>query len=215
MIAIKFCGLACTSSIETARKLKADYAGFVFYPPSPRHITPQAAAGLKSYAGSMRTVAVVVDADNDLLEKIHSHLAPDFWQLHGNETPKRAQEIRNNFGGSVIRALRVHDSDDVAAARTWFDTADMLLFDAKPPAAALPGGNGLAFDWELLAGRDFPLPWMLSGGLNAENVAEALRITGARMVDVSSSVESSPGIKDSARMQAFAHAVHEAERKLP
>jgi len=196
---VKICGLTTPEAVEAAAE--ADFAGFIFYPPSPRNLTPAKAAEL---AKAMRPapVAVVVDANDELLQELKGTLKPAYFQLHGNETPARVQEIKNKFGIPVIKAIRVASGDDAAKTNAYEDYTDMLLFDARPPKG-LPGGNGLAFDWRILAHRSFTLPWFLSGGLTASNVEEAMRISGAKMVDVSSSLESSPGIKDPALVREF------------
>lgn len=200
----KYCGLTNENDVLAARAAGAGFAGFVFYPSSPRHLTSDQAAQLKPAAHGMQTVAVTVDADDELLARIQEALAPDFWQLHGSETPERAREVAARFGGGVIKAFKIKTAADLDAALA-FEGADMLLFDAGD--GRLPGGTGKAFDWDLLKGRDIPLPWFLSGGLHAGNVAEAVQRTGASLLDVSSGLESTPGIKDSARMQQFAAAV--------
>ncbi|NBO19288.1 MAG: phosphoribosylanthranilate isomerase, partial [Proteobacteria bacterium] len=156
------------------------------------------------------SVCVVVDPDDALLARVEQEFAPNYLQLHGKETVARVAEIRTHYPNvKIIKAFRIRNSDDVAMAHAYAHVADMFLFDARAPEAPgmLPGGNGLAFDWELLKGRQFARPWLLSGGLNAENVADAVRITGASMVDVSSGVERGPGVKDASLIQAFANAV--------
>ena len=196
---VKICGLTTPEAVKAAHD--ADYAGFIFYPPSPRYVTPAKAAQLAQDLHPP-AVAVTVDADDEFLQEIAQGLKPNYIQLHGEETPERAREIRAKFGIPVIKAVRVADSDDAAKAHAYEDIADMLLFDARPPKG-MPGGNGVAFDWHILAHRSFAKPWFLSGGLEADNVEEALRISGAKMVDVSSSLESAPGIKDPAMVRAF------------
>lgn len=208
--AIKICGLKDDAAIRMAVDARADYVGFVYFPASPRHVELAEAARLKAMLpATMQAVCVLVDADDALLAQVRDVLAPHWVQLHGKETPERVRAIRAMLPGiRVMKAIRVRSSDDVALAHGFSDVADMLLFDAKAPeTAVLPGGNGLAFDWALLRGREFALPWMLSGGLNGENVALALAQTGAKMVDVSSGVESAPGVKDAALIQAFVKAV--------
>lgn len=211
---IKICGLTDAASVQAAAQAGAAYAGFVHFPASPRHVALEKAAALQALLpAAMRSVCVLVDPDDTLLEQVASRLSPHYIQLHGDEPPERLRAIRERFPKTgIIKALKVRASDDVAQAMRYTAHADMLLFDAKPPqlAGMLPGGNGLAFDWALLANREFPLPWLLSGGLNAENVGAALRQTGARMVDVSSGVESSPGVKDAALIHAFALSVKAA-----
>jgi phosphoribosylanthranilate isomerase len=190
---------------------EARWLGFNFFPRSPRHVSPERAAALAAPArGRAETVAVVVDAEDSLLETIAATLAPDWLQLHGTETPARATAARRFARRGIIRALPIARAEDFAAVDRHA-AADMLLFDAKaPPGASLPGGNGAAFDWRLLAGRSVPRPWMLSGGLTAENVAEAVRESGAGAVDVASGVESAPGVKDPARIARFLAAARNA-----
>ncbi|MFW2344804.1 MAG: phosphoribosylanthranilate isomerase, partial [Brevundimonas mediterranea] len=170
-----------------------------------RHLAPEAAARLFERArGRAKIVAVTVDPDDALLEEIARTLRPDFIQLHGAETPARAETVRALTGAGVIKALPIRHGDDFFAADEWDYHADHLMFDAKPPeGSVLPGGVGHSFDWTLLADRAFRHPWFLAGGLNPDNVAEALRITGAPMLDVSSGVESAPGVKDADRIAAF------------
>lgn len=211
-VAIKICGLTTMDALDATIALKCDYAGMVFYPPSPRHVSFEKAAQLQQRArGAIATVAVTVDANDALIAAIMQQVQPELLQLHGAEPPERFAELKTRYPGlQLIKAVKVQESDDIAYALRFIHTADMLLFDAKPPkhlAGALPGGNGLAFDWNLLKGRNFPLPWFLSGGLNAENAGDALRLSGATMVDVSSSVEREPGVKDVRLMEQFVAAV--------
>jgi phosphoribosylanthranilate isomerase len=210
-VALKICGLKTQADVTSAIDAGASFVGFVHFAASPRHITPQDAGLLAlTLPEHVRAVSVVVDPDDALLAQIHSHLKHAYVQLHGNETPQRVADIKRLYPDMhIIKAFRVRNGDDIAASRGFADVADMFLFDAKPPElpGALPGGNGLSFDWALLQGREFTLPWMLSGGLNTQNVAEALRLTGAKMVDVSSGVERAPGVKDAALIEAFAEAV--------
>lgn len=207
--AIKFCGLKDEVSLRTAVDAGAAYVGFVFFPASPRHLPLLEAAQLKArLPAHIKTVSVLVDADDTLLADVKAILDPAYVQLHGKETPERVRAIRALMPGTkIIKALRVRSGDDVAQAHAFSDVADMLLFDAKAPEGMLPGGNGLSFDWALLRGREFALPWMLSGGLNPDNVAQAIAQTGAAMVDVSSGVESAPGVKDAGLIRAFAESV--------
>ena len=180
--------------------------GFVFYQRSPRAVTPARAADLAGLVPSgIRRCGLFVDPEDGILEAVLSAVPLDLIQLHGSETPERTAAIRQRFGRPVMKAIGVATADDAAEAARWVGAADRLLFDAKPPRAdaALPGGNGIPFDWRILAHRDWPVPWMLSGGLTAGNVAEALRITGAPGIDVSSGVETSPGIKDPALIREF------------
>lgn len=210
-VAVKICGLSTPETLAAALESGADYVGFVFFPKSPRHVTLEQAAALAAQArGKAKIVALTVDADDALLASIASTVKPDLIQAHGAETPERIAAIRALTGVGVMKALKVAGPEDIAAARDYAAVADLLLFDAKAPASlkdALPGGNGLSFDWSLLADGRGGHRFMLSGGLNPENVAEAVRVTGARLVDVSSGVESAPGIKDPERIRKFIEAV--------
>jgi phosphoribosylanthranilate isomerase len=201
---VKICGLTTPEAVAAAHD--ADFAGFIFYPPSPRFVTPEKAAELAK-AIKLPAVAVTVDADDALLTEIVKVLKPAYLQLHGGESPARVKEVKGRFGLKVIKAIPVASGDDAARAHAYEDAADMLLFDARPPRfnvmGGLPGGNGIAFDWNILANRSFALPWLLSGGLTVGNLAEAVRVTGAKMLDVSSSLESAPGVKDPALVREF------------
>lgn len=212
-VEVKICGLTTPQAVqEAARAAGAAYLGFVFFPPSPRSLTPDRALALKAHIppdSGARTVAVLVDPDDALLDAVTHTLAPDFLQLHGAESPERVRDITSRHPEiRIIKALPVSSGDDIAAAGRYADTAHMLLFDAKPPRhAPLPGGNGLAFDWALLSGRCLPLPWFLSGGLSTENVGDAVRLSGAARVDASSSLEIRAGEKDPRLIRAFLTAV--------
>ncbi|WP_226779057.1 phosphoribosylanthranilate isomerase [Oceaniglobus trochenteri] len=200
---VKICGLTRPADLLSARD--AAYVGFVFFAKSPRHLTLPAAATL---AGDVPVgqckVALTVNAEDATLDALLEAVPIDMLQLHGSETPERVGQVRERYGLPVMKAIGIADEGDLAALADYGKVADQLLVDAKPPKdAALPGGNGLAFDWRLLAGRRWPVPWMLAGGLTPDNVAEAVRLTGARQVDVSSGVESALGVKDSARIAAF------------
>lgn len=212
--AIKICGLTTRDAIEAAVAAGADFVGFVFYPPSPRALTPDEAEPLADAArGWAKIVALVVDAEDALLTEINETVLPDFFQLHGSESPERVEEIRTLTGKPVIKALKIADASDLEQIEFYADTADMLLFDARPPKGegrGLPGGNGVAFDWSLIADLDLEVPYMLSGGLDADNIGEALAETEAAFVDVSSGVESMPGLKDPDRIHAFVKAAREA-----
>jgi phosphoribosylanthranilate isomerase len=206
MIEAKICGLSTARTVEAAVLGGAAYVGFVFYPPSPRAVTPELAAVLSaSVPKRVQKVGLVVDADDATLGRILDKVDLDILQLHGQEEPERCRAIRARFGRPVMKAIRVGTAEDIAATGRYVGAVDRLLFDAHPPrrAGALPGGNGEAFDWTLLAGRQWPLPWMLSGGLNPAILGAAVRVTGAAAVDVSSGVESSPGIKDLALIRDF------------
>jgi phosphoribosylanthranilate isomerase len=205
-IAAKICGLSSETAIEAAIAGGAAYVGFVFYPPSPRAVTPARAGELCALVpAEVQRVALFVDADDAVIEAVLGAAPIDILQFHGAETPKRVAAAKHRFGRKVMKAISVAGPGDVDAASHYENAADMLLFDAKPPRRpdALPGGNGLAFDWELIAGRSWRRPWMLSGGLSAELLPEAVRISGATMVDVSSGIESRPGVKDLGKIRAF------------
>ncbi|MFP5518230.1 MAG: phosphoribosylanthranilate isomerase [Alphaproteobacteria bacterium] len=205
-VAAKICGLIEPESLRAAVAGGARYVGFVFYPRSPRAIAPPMAAELaRLLPTGVRSVGLFVDPDDEFLEHVTGQVPLDLIQLHGAETPRRIAEIKGRYALPVMKAIRVGGPEDLAVALEAAEVADRLLFDAKPPAkvSALPGGNGIAFDWTILAGRSWPRPWMLSGGLTAENVAEAVRVTGATEVDVSSGVEDRPGHKDPALVRAF------------
>jgi len=209
MTLVKICGLTTADTLDAALDGGADFVGAVAFPKSPRHIAPDEAGTLFERArGRARIVAVTVDADDALLEAITRTLRPDFIQLHGAETPARAEAVRALTGAGVIKALPIREAGDFAAADEWDYHAEHLMFDARPPeGSVLPGGVGHSFDWTLLADRAFRHPWFLAGGLNPDNVSEGLRISGAPMVDVSSGVESAPGVKDAGRIAAFIRAV--------
>jgi phosphoribosylanthranilate isomerase len=191
--------------VDAAVRGGAAYVGFVFFPKSPRHLTLSEAAGLAAAVPpGVAKVALTVDADDAALDALLAEVPVDMLQLHGHESPERVVEVRVRYGLPVMKAVGVAGEEDLSTLEVYGRVADQLLVDAKPPKGAdLPGGNGLAFDWRLIAGRRWPVPWMLAGGLTADNVAEAVRLTGARQVDVSSGVESAPGIKDAARIAAF------------
>jgi len=203
----KICGLSTPESLAVAVAAGAAYVGLNFYPPSPRAVTlAQAAALARQVPERVRRVGLVVDADDAFLGELMRQVPLELLQLHGKETPQRVAEIRALTRCEVMKVIRVAEAADLAPAPAFLPVADQLMFDAKPPASmkgALPGGNAVAFDWQLLAGRSWPRPWMLAGGLTAENLADAVRITGARIVDVSSGVESAPGRKDPERIRAF------------
>ena len=207
-IRVKICGLRTVPDIEAAARAGAAYAGLVFFPKSPRNLTIAAARELALAAPvGLAKVALTVDADNALLDAITEAMPLDMLQLHGHESPDRVAEVRTRYGLPVMKAVGVADEGDLAAVFDYSLVADQILVDAKPPKnAALPGGNGLSFDWRLVAQRRWLRPWMLAGGLTPENVAQAIRLTNARQVDVSSGVESAPGMKDHARIAGFVRA---------
>jgi len=206
-LSVKICGCNSRDAVITAVAGGADYIGLVFYPPSPRSVTADAAAQLAQLVPErVLRVALFVDPDDDLLRRVTSQVQLDLIQLHGSESPNRVAAIKRLTGLAAMKAIKVAVAADVETAKPYLGVADRLLFDAKAPSSmadALPGGNAVSFDWALLAGKSWPVPWMLSGGLNADNIVEAVRISGARVVDVSSGVESKPGVKDPARIRAF------------
>jgi phosphoribosylanthranilate isomerase len=205
-VAAKICGLNSEAAVAAAAEGGAAYLGFVFYPPSPRAVSPARAAELcAAVPAGVRRVGLFVDADDAVLAAVLETAPIDLLQFHGAETPDRVAEVTLRFRRPVMKAVAIAAPEDVLAAGHYEDCADMLLFDAKPPRRpdALPGGNGLAFDWRLIAGRDWRLPWMLSGGLTAALLPEAVRISGAEAVDVSSGVERRPGEKDPEKIRGF------------
>lgn len=206
--AIKICGISTPTALEAAIRARADYAGFVFFPKSPRHVSPAQAAELADRAKSrIARVGLFVDADDATLAEAVEAADLDVLQLHGKETPERAAQLRARFGLKVWKALPIASAEDVERARAYAGAIDMLLFDAKTPTGALPGGMGLSFDWGLVAGWKGATAWGLAGGLTPDNVAEALAMTQAPLVDTSSGVESAPGVKDEDRIAAFCAAV--------
>jgi phosphoribosylanthranilate isomerase len=205
---IKICGIKTPEAIDAAARAGATHAGFNFYPPSPRATSPDNAGAIAARAPGLRSVAVVVDADDELLHAISAGLHPQMWQLHGDESHERVAAIRNMFRVPVIKAIAITSKHDVGRARAYEKVADWLLFDAKPEA--LPGGNGLAFDWQLIAKANWSKPWMLSGGLTPANVAVGIRTTHATGVDVSSGVEKARGEKDPALIERFVAAARTA-----
>lgn len=209
---IKICGLTQPDTLEAAIRARVDFAGFNFFPPSPRYLPLSEARELGARAEArIGRVGVFVDADDGAVAEAVAAAGLDAIQLHGTETPERAAQVKARFGLPVWKVVSVASAVDVARADSYAGAADFILFDAKTPkGAALPGGLGLAFDWSLVAGWKGPLPWGLAGGLNPENVAEAIRLAGAPMVDTSSGVESAPGVKDAGRIAAFCAAVRSA-----
>ncbi len=207
----KICGINAPEAMRAAVDGGAAYVGLVFYPPSPRYVTPTEAAALARLApAGVVKVGLFVDIGDAVLAEVLSQVPLDVLQLHGAETPERVRDIKAATGLAVMKAIKIAAADDVAAANPYIGVADRLLFDAKAPPdlqGALPGGNALKFDWQLLGGRTWPCPWMLSGGLDAGNVAEAVAISGAPAVDVSSGVEQRPGFKSTERIAAFLAAV--------
>lgn len=208
-IDVKICGITNEEAMEAAVSFGAAYVGLVFFPPSPRAVTPERAAELTEFLPEdIEKVGLFVNPDDRLLDAVLTHTRLDIIQLHGTESPERLDAIRLEFGLPVMKAVPISTAADLASAEHFFAAADSLLFDAKPPAdATRPGGNAESFDWSLMAGRKWPLPWMLAGGLTPENVAEAVRVTGARAVDVSSGVEDAAGVKNPLKIKAFLEAV--------
>jgi phosphoribosylanthranilate isomerase len=204
---VKICGLSTAPTLDKAVAMGVDLVGFVFYRPSPRYVTPDQARELAARVpGGIAKVALVVDMDNDELDEIVEALDPDMIQAHGHETPARVNEIKSRYNRPVIKAISVADAADFERARAYDEAADMILFDAKPPKSMnnpLPGGNGLAFDWELIAGRNEIGDFILSGGLDPDNVAAAIELTNPAIVDVSSGVETAPGKKDETLIAKF------------
>lgn len=208
----KICGLTTPETLDAALDGGAAFVGAVVFPKSPRHIAPLHAATLFERArGRAKIVAVTVDADDALLTEIALILKPDMIQLHGSETRAQAERVRMLTGAGIIKALPIRTEADFAEAGTWEPFVDHLMFDAKPPEGSdLPGGVGARFDWRLLAGRAFRRPWFVAGGLNPGNVGDAIRISRAPLVDVSSGVETAPGVKDTTLIAEFLKAVHSA-----
>ncbi|MCW9042434.1 MAG: phosphoribosylanthranilate isomerase [Pseudopelagicola sp.] len=204
-IRVKICGLKEPEHVVAAAEAGAAYVGLVFFEKSPRYVAPDVARDLALAAPvGLAKVALVVNGDDGFLDHLVETVPLDMLQLHGNESPARVAEIRARYGLPVMKAVGIAEEADLAALQTYGAVADQLLVDAKPPkGAVLPGGNGLAFDWRLVNRKYWPCPWMLAGGLTPENVAEAVRMTGARQVDVSSGVESAPGVKEVRLIRAF------------
>jgi len=209
---VKICGLKTETALEAALDGGADYVGLVFFPPSPRYVSPARAAAIAAKArGRAKIVALLVDPDDALIADVMAAVAPDILQLHGQETRERVAEIRSRWGIPVMKAVAVETADDARAGLRFASAADLILFDARAPEeSSRPGGNGAPFDWRLLADVTGLAPFVLSGGLTPDNVAEAIRITGATIVDVSSGVESRPGEKDPELIRRFLGAAKSA-----
>lgn len=214
MVDVKICGLSTLESVDAAIEAGADLVGLVFYPRSPRNVSLQQAKTLADHArGRAKIVALIVDADDAALQDINKNVAPNLYQAHGAETPQRVLEIAGLTGKPVIKAIKVGNVTDIAKASLYAGKASLILYDAKAPETlvnALPGGNGLAFDWNLLGSSRQSEGFILSGGLNPGNVANAIRLTGAPIVDVSSGVESAPGKKDLSLIRKFIEAAKAA-----
>lgn len=210
---IKICGLSTPDTVAAALDSGASHIGFIFFPKSPRNVLPELAGQLRQAArGRAKAVAVTVDATDEQLDAIVGAMKPDMLQLHGKETPERVAEVRARYSLPVIKALSVSSADDLLAIQNFRGVADKMLLDAKAPKGSeLPGGNGVTFDWTLLNGLDADVDYMLSGGLNAGNVGAALKIANPPGLDISSGVESAPGVKDVALIRAFFAAVKAAQ----
>jgi phosphoribosylanthranilate isomerase len=206
-VKVKICGINDLAGLDVAQKAGASLLGFVFYPKSPRHLTQELAAQLAGKCDSnIERVALMVDPNDNEIEEVLGAISPHRIQLHGHETPERVAEIRLKYHRPIIKAFGIANADDLAATKAYEDACDWFLFDAKPTDRELPGGNGKVFDWGLISAYDGRLPWMLSGGLTDQNVAEAIEQTGANMVDVSSGVEIEAGKKDPQRIEDFIEA---------
>ena len=207
-ISVKICGITAPEAIEAAVAAGAAYGGLVFHPKSPRFVTLEQARMLaECMRGRLKIVALIADMDDDAITALIEVVRPDFLQLHGNETARRVAEIRNRFGIAIIKALPIAEPADFDTVADYEGVVDILMFDAKPPRGAeRGGGHGTAFDWSLLAGRTFGKPWFLAGGLTPENVARATILSQAVLVDVSSGVESAPGVKDASLISNFINA---------
>lgn len=204
-VSVKICGISKPQDIEAASEAGANYVGLVFFEKSPRYVTPDQARALAlEVPVGIAKVALTVNASDARLDEITQRVPLDMLQLHGSETPDRVREVKARYGLPVMKAISVANASDLEIIDLYEGVADQLLIDAKPPKGAdLPGGNGVTFDWTLLAGRRWKRPWMLAGGLTLDNAAEAVALTGARQLDLSSGVESAPGVKDPAMIKAF------------
>jgi len=207
---IKICGLKIDEALAAALDGGASHVGFIFFQKSPRNIDPVEAGRLRELArGRAEAVAVTVDADDQTLDRIVASMSPDMLQLHGKETPERVEEVKARYGLPVMKAFAIREAGDLGAITPYRGIANRFLLDAKPPVGSeLPGGNGVSFDWRLLAGLDADIDYMLSGGLNAANIGEALRLANPPGIDISSGVESAPGVKNAALIEGFFRAVH-------
>jgi phosphoribosylanthranilate isomerase len=211
MAEAKICGVTTTEALDAALEGGARFVGLVVHPRSPRHLSRDKLAALADRArGHAEIVVVTVNADDELLSAVAHHARPDWLQLHGDEPPALVAQARQYAKHGVIKAIGVARGADLVHAAAYEPVAEMLMFDAKPPLGALPGGNAAAFDWTLLAGRSFSRPWLLAGGLTPENVGEAIAASGAALVDVSSGVESAPGLKDPGKIARFLAALRSA-----
>ena len=210
-LAVKICGLNSQTAIDTAIASGVDYLGFVFFPPSPRSLTPEIASRLmEKRSNDFKVVAVVVNPSDKLLEEITYHLAPDIFQLHGSETAEDLEHIKQKFNTKIIKAMKISEREDFEEVSKFDKVADFLLFDAAAPlntTHSLPGGNGISFNWNWLSDASLATPWFLSGGLNIGNINEAVETTGAAAVDVSSGVEDQAGIKNNQKIIEFMNTV--------
>lgn len=206
-VSVKICGINSAAAAEAVLRARAEFGGLVFFEKSPRHLTLEAGKALADrMRGKLKLAALVVDADDQSLVRIAEEIRPDYFQLHGKEPPARAADILARFGIPLVKALPVAERSDLKRA-AGYDMAEIILFDAQAPEnASRPGGHGAAFDWQMLAGAEIGRPWFLAGGLNPENIARAISVSGAQMVDVSSGVESAPGVKSASLIEAFAAA---------
>jgi phosphoribosylanthranilate isomerase len=213
---VKICGLSTRETLDVALDAGADMVGFVFFPPSPRHLSLAAARDLgKQTKGSAAKVALTVDADDATIANIVEALQPDILQLHGKETVARVRDIKQKFGLQVMKVIAVETAADLGGLPAYADVADRILFDARAPhEATRPGGLGAVFDWRVLEKVELKLPYLVSGGLDAQNLAEAVRVTRAGGIDVSSGVERSPGIKDPEMIRAFVRAARATQELL-
>jgi phosphoribosylanthranilate isomerase len=212
-VMVKICGINSLEAADATVRAGADLAGFAFHPASPRRVGPETARALAEHLrGRIRLCAFLSDAGDETIASAVAATRPDFIQLHGNETPGRVAEVRARFGAAVIKAISIAEASDFAGLSAFEDVADMILFDAKAPVdATRAGGHGVAFDWQLLRRRSYARPWLLAGGLNAENVARAIAVSGAPGVDVSSGVETSPGRKSADMIRAFVSTAKNAQ----
>ncbi len=210
-VQVKICGLTDEEAVDAAVEAGADFVGVVFFEKSPRHVTIERAAELLQFVPEeVQRVGLFVEPDDALLDTVMNNVRLDFFQFHGKESPERVEAVRLEYGMPVIKAVGIAGPADLELAEAYSQVSDWLLFDAKAPDHAdRPGGNAAAFDWAILNGRRWPCPWMLAGGLTPDNVAEAVRLSGAKAVDVSSGVESSPGVKDAALIAKFIAAVQQ------
>ena len=208
-VRVKICGITNTSDMDASIKYGTHYAGLMFFEKSPRFVNLNLARKLSLHAGSkIKKVAVTVNLDNQILDEIVKKVPLDFIQLHGNETPKRVQEIKIRYKIPVIKAIGISEANDLDFISLFKDVADQLLIDAKSPSSSvLPGGNGVNFDWKLLKDFNFQCPWLLAGGLNSENAAESIALTGATQLDLSSGIEKAPGVKDDKKISLFMSAI--------